>query len=89
MIRSRLPKRIVSLHSLITDQNILHGVVQCMSHMKLPGNIWGRDHNGKGRFGMIHLGMKILLIQPFLINTIFDPFGIIGLCKFLLHTNLL
>ena len=59
MVRSGLPQRLISLHSLITDQYILHGVIQGMSHMKLACDI-GRGHNnGKGLFAAVHLCMEI------------------------------
>ena len=80
MVCTWLPKCIVSLHSLITDQNILHGIVQCMAHMQLSCDIWGWNHNGKWFLGMIYFGMEILLFQPFGISAILNVLGIISFC---------
>ena len=85
MVRTRLPQCIISLHPLITDQNILHRIVQRMSHMQLSGDIWGRNHNGKRCLGMIHLGMEILMIQPLLIQSVLYALGVIGLSQFFAH----
>ena len=40
---------------------------------------------GEGGFGMVHFSVKILLIQPFLIQTVFNSFGIVGFRKFSCH----
>ena len=88
MVRSRLPERIVPLHSLKTDQNVLHRIVQCMSHMQLPCNIWRRDHDRKRFSAPVCLRMKIFLIQPFLIDPVLQTVRIIGLCQFFSHTVL-
>ncbi len=86
MIRSRLPKRIISLHSLKPNQNILHCVVKRMSHMKLPRNIGGRNNNCKRFFAFVNLCMKILLVKPFLINSILKTMRVISLSQFFTHT---
>ena len=79
MVGAGLPQCIVALHSLITDQDILHGVVQCMSHVELSGDIWGRDHDSEGSLTMIYLRMKILFVKPLLIQSVFYATGVIGL----------
>ena len=67
MVRSRLPQSLIALHSLITDQDILHGVIQRMAHMKLSGNVWRRHHDGKWFLVRVWLSMKILLRKPFVV----------------------
>ena len=79
MVGTGLPQCIVALHSLITDQDILHGVVQCMPHVELSGDIWGRDHDSEGSLTMIYLRMKILFVKPLLIQSVFYATGVIGL----------
>ena len=79
MVCSRLPQRIVTLHSLVTNQNILHGIVQCMSHMKLSCDIWWRHHNREWLFAAVNLRMKISIFLPFLIQTILYVLRIISL----------
>jgi hypothetical protein len=82
MVRSRLPERVVALHPLIADQNILHCIVKGMPHVKLSRDIWGRDHDRKGFLCPIHFRVKILLFQPSLIDPILDALRIVGFCQF-------
>ena len=49
MISARLPQNVLSLHSFLTDQNILKGIVESMPHMEATGNIGWRNDNGIGR----------------------------------------
>ena len=81
MVGSRNPQRIVALHSLVTDQDILQGIVQCVSHVQLSCDI-GRRHNNRERFFTpIHFCMEILFLQPLSVNTILHRLWIIGLCQ--------
>ena len=72
MVCSRLPQSLISLHPLITGQNILHGIVQSVSHVKLPCNVWRRHNNRKRLFVRIFPGSEILIIQPFLVKFILN-----------------
>ena len=78
VVRSRLPQRIVALHSLKANQDILHGVIQSVSHVKLSGDVWRRHHNGKGLFAAVHLRVEVSLCLPFFIQTILDFLWIVG-----------
>ena len=78
MVGAGLPQCVVALHSLITDQNILHGVVQCMPHVELSCDIWGRDHDSEGSLTVIYLRMKILFVKPLLIQSVFYAVWVIG-----------
>ena len=89
MVCSRLPQRLIALHPFEPDQNILHRLVQRMAHMQLSGNVWRRDHDGKRLLVRIYLRMKILFIQPFLIQSVFQALRVIGLCQFFAHKILL
>ena len=89
MVCPRLPERIVSLHSLKADQDILHRVIQRMSHMKLPCNIWRRNHNRKRFLTPVSLRMKIFLIKPLLVNPVLQTMWVISLCQLLAHKVLL
>ena len=89
MVRSGLPQRIITLHPLEADQDILHSLVQGMAHVELSGNVRRRDHDGEGSFAVVHLGVKIILVQPALIDGILHTLRIIGFCHFLFHKNLL
>ena len=78
MVGAGLPQCIVALHSLITDQDILHGVVQCMPHVELSCDIWGRDHDSEGSLTVIYLRMEILFVKPLLIQSVFYAVWVIG-----------
>ena len=77
MVGSRLPQCIIPLHSLVADQDILHGIIQCMSHVKLTGNIWRWHHNGKRFLAAVYFCMKIPIVLPLLIETILYIFRIV------------
>ena len=86
MVGTRLPQCLIALHSLVTDQDILHGVIQRMSHMKLSGNIWRRHHNRERLLAVsasaLCIGVEIFAVQPFLIQAIFNIRRIICLFQF-------
>ena len=86
MVRARLPQGIITLHPLKTDKNILHGVVQRMSHMQLSGDIRGRDHDGEGCPAMVHLRVKIFFLHPLLIQSVLYALGVIGLGQLSAHS---
>ncbi len=81
MVRPRLPERVVALHPLITDQNILHRIIERMSHMELPRDIGGRDHNCERFLCFIRLRMEIFFFQPSCVDPVLNALGIIGLCQ--------
>ena len=78
MVGAGLPQCVVALHSLIADQDILHGVVQCMPHVELSCDIWRRDHDSEGSLTVIYLRMKILFVKPLLIQSVFYAVWVIG-----------
>ena len=89
VVSSRLPECFISLHSLETDQDILHGLIKCMSHMKLAGYVRRRHNDGKWFFIWIYFCVEVSVVHPFLIETFFQPFRVISLCKFFAHNVLL
>ena len=88
VVRSRLPEGVVALHPLKTDQDVLHGVVQRMPHVKLPRDVRRGHHNGEGLSAPVHLCMKIFFVQPFLIQSLLNAMRIIGFCQFFAHVLL-
>ena len=87
MVGSWNPKCIISLHPLITDQNILHGIIQGMSHMQLPRNVRRGNDNGKRCLSLIHLGLEIFLVHPLLIQSLLYALGVIGFGQFSAHVT--
>ena len=78
MVGTRLPQCIVSLHTLETDKDILHSIVKCMSHVKLSGDIGGRDHDGEGFLCFIYFCMEVSFFYPLGVKSVLDLFGIVG-----------
>ena len=89
MVGAGLPQGLISLHPFETDQDILHGVIQRMSHMKLPRYVWRRHHDGKGFFVWVYFSMKVAFVYPFLVEAIFDALWIIGFGQFVAHWYIL
>ena len=85
MVGSRLPQCIITLHTLVTDQNILHGIVQSVSHVELSCDIWWWHNNGKRLLAAVYFCMKIAIVLPLLIETILNVFRIISLTQFFAH----
>ena len=89
MIGARLPQCLVSFHPLPTGQDILKCIIQGMSHMQLPRDIWRRHNYRKGFLFFIRLCVEISAIKPFLVNAILHSGGIIGFSQFLCHFDFL
>ena len=83
MVRTRLPQRLVALHPLIADQNILHGIVQGMAHVQLACDVWRRHHDGKWFLTAVYLCVEILSVQPLLVQAVFDVRRVVGFLQFL------
>ena len=79
MVGPGLPQCIIALHSLKADDDVLHRLIQRMSHVELTGNVRRRDHNRKRKLRMIHLRVKILLLFPVLVDPVLNGLRIIGL----------
>ena len=85
MVGTRLPQGLIPLHSLETDQDILHGIVQGVAHVQLTRHVWRRHDNGKRFLVRIYLRVKIAFIQPLLIQPVLQPFGVVSLCQLFFH----
>ena len=82
VIGARHPQRFVALHTLGADQDILKRFVECVAHVKLAGNIRGRDNNGVGFLVRIDLGVEKAGIDPELVQLVLDRFRVVGLRQF-------
>ena len=85
VVRSGLPEGVVALHALPADQDILHGIVQGVAHVKLTCDIRRRDHDREGRLAVIHLGVEVLLFLPVFIDPVLNSLRIISLGEHLSH----
>ena len=89
MVCSRNPQCIVSLHSLVADQDILHRVVKSMSHVKLTCNIRWRHYDCKWFLTSVHFCVEILIFAPLLVQFVFNLFRIVSFLQILTHSLLL
>ena len=79
------PKGGVSLHPLVTGQDILPGFVHGVAHVQLAGNVRRRHHNGEGLFAAVDLGMEIPFVAPVLVDAVFSTLGCVLFGKFFRH----
>ena len=65
------PQCFKALHSLVTNQNILNGFVECVTQMQLTGNVGRRHHNGKGGLFGIGLCVEVATLDPHIVDLLF------------------
>ena len=86
MVSTRLPECLVALHSLVTDQDILHRVVKSVAHMELSCDVWRRHYDRERLLALtsssLRICMEILVVQPFLVQAVFNVRRIVGLFQF-------
>ena len=56
MVGAELPQRVVALHAVPADQDVLQRVVEGMAHVQAAGHVRRRDHDGKGRAARLGIG---------------------------------
>ena len=79
MVGTGKPKRLETFHALISDYGVLNGIVEGVSHMKLPRDIGRRNDNGKRLFVLIGLSVKILFVQPFFVDSVLEGLRVVCL----------
>ena len=89
MVCPRNPQRIVALHSLVSDQDVLKRIIKSMPHMQLSGNIRRRHHRRKRLSAPVCLCVEILILTPFFIKFRFNLFWIVRLVQLSAHYYLL
>ncbi len=85
VIGSRLPQSLVPLHAAETNNDVLHRLIECMAHVKLTGDIWRRNDNGKRLLAVVNNRMEVLLVFPVFIDAVLDSLRIVGFGEFLAH----
>ena len=76
MVGPRHPKRLVSFHAFIPDNNVLKGVVERMAHVQNAGHIRRRDDDGVRILAGIRPGMKEVFLLPMRAPFIVDGFEV-------------
>ena len=87
MVSSWQPEGFIALHSSETDQNILQGFIQCVTHMQLTGDVRWWNYDGVWFFVRIWLSVEISAVQPKLIGAVLYLFWIIDLGQFFHKTG--
>ena len=82
VVRSRLPKRGISLHSFVADKNILHGVVKRVSHVQLSRYVRRRDNYGERLFRLVYFCFEIVVFYPKIVNSVFEITRVVCFVEF-------
>ena len=82
VVGARHPQSLVALHALGTDQDILKGLVERMTHMELAGYVRRRDNDGIGFLFRIDFGMEEAGVVPEAVQLVLDRFRVVGLRQF-------
>ena len=87
MVIAGHPQGVVPHHAVPADQDILQGIIQCMAHMQLTGDVrWG-DNNTEGFLALFYFGMKITMLFPEFIPFLLYGSRIINLRDIMLFTH--
>ena len=93
MVRARDPKCVVPGHTVKPSHQILHGVVECMTHVQATGDVGWRDHDNEQwrarLFGIAHapvlvprrlecVGVEPALVNARLCHAEVEALGVLG-----------
>ena len=78
VVHARYPQRRIALHPLVADENVLHGGIHGVAHVKLSGHVGRRHDDGEGLFLRVALGVEIAAVAPELIELGLHLFGVVG-----------
>jgi len=76
VIGTRLPKRVITLHAMITNQRIHDGVLEGMTHVQAAGHVRRRDHDTVGV--TVTMGSEVAFVFPALIPGFFNRMGVVS-----------
>ena len=77
MAAARNPDRVVALHAVVANQDILQRIVEGMAHVQLARDIWRRDDHAVRLLALIDLGMEELVLLPELVPFLFKRLRVI------------
>ena len=81
MVDTRNPQCIVASHSLPSDQDILHCVIQGMAHVQLTCDVRRGHYDTKRFFGFVYFCMEIFLFHPCVVKSFLYCRGVKVLCQ--------
>ena len=79
MVAARDPDRVVALHAVVADQDVLQRVVERMAHVQLARDIWRRDDHAVRLLALVDLCVEELVLLPELIPLLLKRLRVINL----------
>ena len=87
MVIAGHPQGIVTHHAVPTNQNILQGVVQSVTHMQLTGDIRRGNYDAECFFTFLYFCMKITIVFPIFIPFLLNGSGVVNLRDVVFFTH--
>ena len=81
MVDTGYPQCIVASHSLPSDQDILHCVIQGMAHVQLTCDVRRGHYDTKRFFGFVNFCMEIFLFHPCVVKSFLYNRGVKIFCQ--------
>ena len=72
------PKGVVALHSLVAHEHVLERFVQRVTHVQLSRDVGGRNDHGEMLGVILHVGGKVALVAPLLVDSVLKLAGGVG-----------
>ena len=85
VVRAGHPQRLVALHPLVADQDVLEGGVHGVAHVELARDVGGRHDDAEGLLVRVGGGLEAARIHPGLVDLPLHLLGLVGLWQFFSH----
>ena len=79
VVTARDPDRVVALHAVVADQDVLQRVVERVAHVQLARDIWRRDDHAVRLLALVDLRVEELVLLPELIPLLLKRLRVINL----------
>ena len=66
------PEGIEPFHPVITDEDVLQGIVERVPHVELPGDVWGRDDDRVRGLRLVRFCVEVLVLLPEVVDLVFE-----------------
>ena len=85
VVRAGHPQRLVALHPLVADQDVLEGGVHGVAHVELARDVGGRHDDAEGLLVRVGGGLEAARVHPGLVDLPLHLLGLVGLWQFFSH----
>ena len=85
VVRTGDPQRVIALHAVVADEDVLKCIVKGVAHVELPGDVWGRNDDGVGSLGLVKVSVEIISLEPEVIDAVFKLGGVVSGGKVVRH----